>query len=127
MTAPTWLNGVISEFGRAAGVAGLALNASGAVAFRFSNGFALRFEYTGEELVVAVTFNMPYGTAATRRLLSFADPRAAGPVRLRSGIIAKTGAGVVAARIPERDVTLPLVNATFAALWRAAEEIGGAQ
>ena len=37
-----------------------------------------------------------------------------------------SGRALLAVRIPERGVTLPALNAAFAALWRAAGEIGGA-
>ena len=125
MTAPTWMNAVIADFGHAAGVEGLALNASGASAIRFSNGAALRFEYVNEELVVSMTFSISRSTSAIRRLLSIANPRALRGMRFRAGILPKSGAAVVAVRLPERDVTLPVVNSIFAALWRFAEEIGG--
>lgn len=127
MTAPTWMNGVIADFGRAAGVSGLSLNANGAVALTFANGVTLRLEYTGDALIVAVTFRIVRNAPSIRRLLSLANPQAVrGGVRLRAGIIAKTGAAVVASILPERDVTMPLVSAAFNALWRAAEETGGA-
>lgn len=125
MTAPAWMNAVVSDFGRAAGANGFGLGASGSAALRFANGSALRFEYTGDELVVAMTFQPVMNAGTIRRLLSLANPRASWGVRVRSGIIAKTGAAVVAIRMPERDVTLPAVNSAFALLWRAAEEIGG--
>ena len=125
MMAPTWMNAVIADFGHAAGAGGLSLNANGAAALKFANGISLRFEYTGEELVVAVTFRIMHDAMTIRRLLAVANPRIASGVRFRAGIIPKTGAAVVATRIPERDVTLPTVNATFSALWRMAEEIGG--
>jgi type III secretion system chaperone SycN len=119
------MNAVIADFGHAAGVEGLALNASGASAIRFSNGAALRFEYVNEELVVSMTFSISRSTSAIRRLLSIANPRALRGMRYRAGILPKSGAAVVAVRLPERDVTLPVVNSIFAALWRFAEEIGG--
>ncbi|MBQ8126014.1 MAG: hypothetical protein IJ173_09065, partial [Kiritimatiellae bacterium] len=58
MTAPNWIEAVVRDFGRGAGLADFALNARGAAAVRFENGLTLRFEYTGEELVVAVTVPM---------------------------------------------------------------------
>ena len=125
MTAPTWMNAVIADFGRAAGADGLALNAAGSSALKFANGAALRFEYTGEELVVAMTFRMVPDASRLRRLLALANPRASRGLHFRTGIIPKTGAAVVAVRLPERDVTLPIVNSVFSALWRAADEIGG--
>ena len=72
MTAPVWLNAVIGDFGRAAGIGALALNERGAAALRFENGTSLRLEYTGAELVVAVT--VP--SADLKRLLSFSHPKA---------------------------------------------------
>ena len=122
MTAPVWLNAVIGDFGRAAGIGALALNERGAAALRFENGTSLRLEYTGAELVVAVT--VP--SADLKRLLSFSHPKARYGFRVRTGIVPKTGEAVLAVRLAERDVTLPRVNAVFGLLWRLAGETGGA-
>ena len=126
MMAPAWLNAVVRDFGRAAGADSLALNDRGAAALTFETGVALRFEYTGTELVVAVTVPRPADPAGLHRVLSFAHPRAGGRgLRIRAGYLASSGRALLAVRIPERNVTLPAVNAAFAALWRAAGEIGG--
>ena len=122
MTAPVWLNAVIGDFGRAAGIGVLALNERGAAALRFENGTSLRLEYTGAELVVAVT--VP--SADLKRLLSFSHPKARYGFRVRTGIVPKTREAVLAVRLAERDVTLPRVNAVFGLLWRLAGETGGA-
>jgi type III secretion system chaperone SycN len=122
MTAPVWLNAVIGDFGRAAGIGALALNERGAAALRFENGTSLRLEYTGAELVVAVT--VP--SADLKRLLSFSHPKARYGFRVRTGIVPKTREAVLAVRLAERDVTLPRVNAVFGLLWRLAGETGGA-
>ncbi|MBQ6247557.1 MAG: hypothetical protein IJK04_11870 [Kiritimatiellae bacterium] len=121
MTAPAWMDAVIGEFGRAAGLGGLSLGEAGVAALRFENGAALRLEYTGSELVVAMTF--PRGDL--KRLLSFAHPKAAFGFRARCGILPKTGEFLVAVRLAERDVTLPRLNDAFALLWRLAGETGG--
>ena len=121
MTAPVWLNAVIGDFGRAAGIGTLALNERGAAALRFENGTSLRLEYTGAELVVAVT--VP--SADLKRLLSFSHPKARYGFRVRTGIVPKTREAVLAVRLAERDVTLPRVNAVFGLLWRLAGETGG--
>ena len=85
-------------------------------------GFAAR-----ETEVVAVTVPRPADPAGLRRVLAFAHPRAGGPgLRIRAGYLAASGRALLAVRIPERGVTLPALNAAFAALWRAAGEIGGA-
>ena len=122
MTAPVWLNAVIGDFGRAAGIGALALNERGAAALRFENGTSLRLEYTGAELVMAVT--VP--SADLKLLLSFSHPKARYGFRVRTGIVPKTREAVLAVRLAERDVTLPRVNAVFGLLWRLAGETGGA-
>ena len=122
MTAPVWLNAVIGDFGRAAGIDGLALNERGVAVLRFENGAALRLEYTGSELLVAMT----RPSADVRRLLALSHPKARYGFRIRTGILAKTHEAVMAVRIAERDVTLPHVSRVFELLWRLAEEMGGA-
>ena len=122
MVVPVWMNAVISDFGRAAGLGGLVLNERGTVALRFETGVSLRLEYTGSELVVAVT--VP--SADVRRLLSQSHPKARHGFKVRSGLLKKTGEAVMAIRTAERDVTLPRLNAAFGVLWRLVGEIGGA-
>lgn len=122
MTAPVWMNAVIGDFGRAAGLGGLALNERGAAALRFENGASLRLEYTGSELVVAITIP----SADVKRLLSASHWRVRRGLRVRTGIFRKTGEAVAAVRLAERDVTLPRVSAAFEGLWSLAGEIGGA-
>ena len=125
MMAPEWLNAVVRDFGRAAGADTFALNDRGAAAISFENGVGLRFEYTGTELVVAVTVPSPANPALLRRALSFAHPMSGTGLRIRVGYLSKSGCVIFAVRIAERNVTLPAVNAAFSTLWRAAGEIGG--
>lgn len=124
MMVPAWIDTMVKEFGRLAGVQNFALGERGTAALSFETGAELRFEYAGEELVMAVT--VPGGDL--RRLLALSHPRARhGGFRMRTGVIAKSGRRVMAVRIPERDVTLPTINSAFTALWRAAGELGGAR
>ena len=44
MTAPNWIDAVVRDFGRGAGIDGFALNSRGAAAVSFENGFSLRFK-----------------------------------------------------------------------------------
>lgn len=125
MTAPAWMGAVIRDFGHAAGADGLALNERGAAALAFETGASLRLEYTGTELVMAVTVPWRGGADTLKRLLAFSHPRARYGFRVRTGIIAKSNKLIVAVRLAERDVTLPQVNSAFAVLWRLAGEIGG--
>ena len=122
MTAPVWMNAVIGDFGRAARLGGLALNERGAAVLKFENGSSLRLEYTGVELVVAMT--VP--SADVKRLLSLSHPKARYGIRIRAGIIPKSREAVMAVRLAERDVTLPHVSGAFELLWRLSGEIGGA-
>ena len=128
MTAPVWMNAVIGDFGRAAGLNGLALNERGAAVLKFEDGTALRLEYADGTLVVAMT--VP--SADVRRLLALSHPRARYAFRIRTGLLPKTHEGVMAheaimaVQLAERDVTLPRVSGAFELLWRLVREIGGA-
>ncbi len=124
MTAPAWMDATIGDFGRAAGLSGLTLGERGTAAFAFETGAALRLEYTGAELVMAMT--VP-AFSDLKRLLSFSHPMARYGFRIRTGVLPKTQAGVLAIRLAERDVTLPQLNAAFAVLLRLSGELGGAQ
>ena len=81
MTAPVWMNAVIGDFGRAAGLNGLALNERGTAVLKFEDGTALRLEYADAALVVAMT--VP--SADLRRLLALSHPRARYAFRIRTG------------------------------------------
>ena len=122
MTAPAGIDAVIGEFGRAAGVSGMALGGRGTAMLRFETGAVLRLEYTGEELVMA----MEVSAGDLRRLLAVSHPKARHGFKVRTGAVPKTGRQVLAVRLREREVTLPQLNAAFGTLWRLAGEIGGA-
>ena len=124
--APVWLDDVIREFGRSAGLSDFALNDRGAAAVTFETGVQLRFEYAFESLVVAVSIPYPAADpAAARRLLAVAHPSARAPFKIRAGLLTKSGRALLAARFPEREATLPAINAAFNALWRIAEDLAG--
>ena len=131
MSAPAWLDSVVSEFGRSAGLSGLALNDRGVAALKFETGMFLRLEYDGGHLVVEMTVPVasgsPFGVLERfKRLLAYSNPRSRFGVRVRTGFLAKSQSFLLAVMLAERDVTLPQVNGAFAVLWRLANEIGGA-
>jgi type III secretion system chaperone SycN len=126
MKAPDWIAGAVRDFGRGAGIGDFALNDRGAAAFRFENGFTLRFEYREGELVVAAGVPCANDASTARRILAFSHPDARFGVPVRSGYLAKSGGAVFAARLTDQEVTLPVLNTVFAALWRIASEFGGA-
>ena len=69
--APVWLDDIVREFGRSAGLSGFSLNDRGAAAATFETGAQLRFEYAFESLVVALSFPYPASDpAAARRALA---------------------------------------------------------
>ena len=124
--APVWLDDIVREFGRSAGLSEFALNDRGAAAVTFETGAQLRFEYAFESLVVALSFPDPCGDPAdARRLLAAVHPGARPGFKLRAGLLEKSGRAILAARFPEREATLPAVNAAFSALWRLAEDLAG--
>ena len=126
MTAPTWIEAVVREFGQAAGLSGLALNGRGVAALDFENGAALRLEYAFDSLVVALTLPVRLEPATAARLLAYAHPEARYGFKLRVGFLAKSGRAVFAARLADREVTLPALNSVFSVLWRIGQEFGGA-
>jgi len=126
MTAPTWIEAVVREFGKAAGFSDLALNERGAAAISFENGTSLRLEYAFDSLVVALTLPVRLDPATAARILSYAHPKARYGFKLRTGYIAKSGRAILVARLADREVTLPALNSIFSVLWRIGQEIGGA-
>ena len=124
--APVWLDDIVREFGRSAGLSDFALNDRGAAAVSFETGAQLRFEYAFESLVVALSFPYPVSDPdAARRLLAAAHPGARPGFKLRAGLQPRTGRALLVARFPEREATLPAVNAAFSALWRISEDLAG--
>ncbi len=126
MSAPSWIDSAVREFGQTAGLKTLALGDRGSAAVSFDNGVALRFEYVQESLVVSVTIPARLDPGAASRLLAYAHPEARVGFRLRTGYLAKSGRAVFAVRLADRDVTVPVINSVFSALWRIALEFGGA-
>lgn len=128
MTAPSWADALVREFGRGAGVEGLSLGEGGSAAFDFANGRTLRFEWTGDGIAVLVTAPQPGGPGAAKAVLSCAHPDARFGARVRAGLL-KGGTEAVFAVLPDGgEATLPALNAAYRAAWSAADyaEGGGA-
>ena len=127
MSAPSWLEALLREFGKGAGLPDFALDDRGSAALAFENGSSLRFEYAEGTLAVLMTVPSSIDSARAGALLSAAHPDAArGPFRIRTGYLASRGRALFAVRLAEREATLPVLNQAFAALWAAAREYGGA-
>ena len=126
MTTPNWIEAAVRDFGRGAGLGNFALNERGVAAVRFENGIALRFEYALGELVVAMTVPAANTANTARRILAYSHPDARCGAKVRVGYLARSGCAVFAVRLASADVTLPVLDTTFGALWRVATEAGGA-
>ncbi len=122
MSAPKWLNAVIQEFGAGLDLHGFGLNDQNAASLRFETGVSLRFEYAFESLVIAVMIPAAQEPKLMRRLLSYTQPELRPSFKLRVGYLAKSSCVLMAARLSEREVTLPALNAVFTELWRLAED-----
>ena len=127
MSAPVWLESLVKEFGKGAGLPDLALNDRGTAALTFENGASLRFEYADGALAVMMTVPSTLDPSRAAALLAVAHPDARrGAFRIRSGYLASRARALFAVKLAERDATLPVLNQIFAALWDAAREYGGA-
>lgn len=125
--APNWIDAVVRDFGRGAGMDSFALNERGVAALRFEDGRTLRFEYVNDELAVSMSVPVRNDPATARRILATAHPSAARDgLRVRAGYLEKTGCAVFAVRFAARDVTRPALERAFGVLWRIASEYGGA-
>ena len=120
-SAPSWLNAILRQFGEAIGLKDFALNDRGAAVLRFETGLALRFEYAFESLVVALQVPTPPEPAALRRFLSFAQPERRPGFKLRVAYLANQECVMLAARLAEREVTLPVLNTIFGELWQLSK------
>ena len=127
MTAPSWMSAMLAEFGKGARLPGLAFNNRDAAAITFENGHVLRFEYSQGVLSVIMAVPVHLDPERAKSLLAFAHPKAKFGFRVRAGYLSRRQEAVFVVRLDERNVTLPVVNQAFAALWRIAQEFGGVQ
>ncbi len=126
MSAPVWMESLVKEFGKGAGLPDLALNDRGTAALAFENGASLRFEYAEGTLAVMMTVPSSIDSARAGALLALSHPDASrAAFRIRTGYLASRGHALFAVRLAEREATLPILNQVFAALWAAAREYGG--
>lgn len=127
MSAPVWMESLVREFGKGAGLPDFELGDRGVAALSFENGASLRFEYADATLAVLLTIPSPMDAAHAAALLAIAHPDARrAPFRIRTGYLATRGRALFAVRFAEREATLPVLNQVFATLWEVAREYGGA-
>ncbi|MBP5301270.1 MAG: hypothetical protein J6Y80_07665 [Victivallales bacterium] len=119
-TAPSWLNAILRQFGEGIGLKEFGLNDRGAAVLRFETGVALRFEYAFESLVVALQVPSSPEPATLKHFLAFAQPERRPGFKLRVAYLDRENSVLLAARLAEREVTLPVLNTVFGELWQLA-------
>ena len=119
-SAPGWLEAIIRQFGEGIGLKELALNDRGAAVLRFETGASLRFEYAFESLVIALQVPCLPEPAAVKRFLALAQPERRVGFKLRVAYLTQHNSILLAARLAEREVTLPVLNTVFGGLWQLA-------
>jgi len=119
-SAPGWLEAIIRQFGEGIGLKELALNDRGAAVLRFETGVSLRFEYAFESLVIALQVPCPPEPSAVKRFLALAQPERRSGFKLRVAYLSQRNCILLAARLAEREVTLPVLNTVFGELWQLA-------
>jgi len=119
--APSWLMAIIRQFGESIGLKDFALNERGAAVLRFETGFSLRFEYAFESLVVALQIPSPPEPSVLKHFLALAQPERRPGFKVRVAYLAARDSVLLAARLAEREVTLPVLNTVFGELWQLAK------
>ena len=124
MMPPHWMNEVIAEFGRSAGIDGFTFGANGTAALGFESGASLVFEYAYSSLVVMMTVPVALDASVAAKALKFVMPERRGDFRIKAGFLSEKGKVFFAVRLPHEEVTLPVINSAFSHLRRLADQFG---
>ncbi len=125
--APQWLDEILNEFGRGAGLEHLTLGEQGVAALEMTQGMMLSFEYIYPHLTVMVTVEVTKDIETAQKVLLLADPNRQGELLIRSGLLPRANKAFFATILQHEEVTLPLLTTAFAELRRLAERfVGGA-
>lgn len=124
MVPPHWMNEVIAEFGRSAGIDGFSFGANATAALGFESGASLVFEYAYSSLIVMMTVPVALDSSVAEKVLKFAMPERRGEFRIKAGFLSEKGRVFFAVRLPHDEVTLPVINSAFSYLRRLADQFG---
>ena len=124
MVPPHWMNEVIAEFGRSAGIDGFSFGANATAALGFESGASLVFEYAYSSLIVMMTVPVALDSSVAEKALKFALPERRGEFRIKAGFLSEKGRVFFAVRLPHDEVTLPVINSAFSYLRRLADQFG---
>lgn len=124
MVPPHWMNEVIAEFGRSAGIDGFSFGSNATAALGFESGASLVFEYAYSSLVVMMTVPVALDSSVAAKALKFVMPERRGEFRIKAGFLSEKGKVFFAVRLPHDEVTLPVLNSAFSYLRRLADQFG---
>jgi type III secretion system chaperone SycN len=124
MVPPQWMNDVIAEFGRSAGIDGFSFGANATAALGFESGASLVFEYAYSSLIVMMTVPVALDSSVAEKALKFVMPERRGEFRIKAGFLSEKGKVFFAVRLPHDEVTLPVINSAFSYLRRLADQFG---
>ena len=124
MVPPHWMNEVIAEFGRSAGIDGFSFGANATAALGFESGASLVFEYAYSSLIVMMTVPVALDSSVAEKALKFVMPERRGEFRIKAGFLSEKGRVFFAVRLPHDEVTLPVINSAFSHLRRLADQFG---
>ena len=124
MVPPHWMNDVIAEFGRSAGIDGFSFGANATAALGFESGASLVFEYAYSSLIVMMTVPVALDSSVAEKALKFVMPERRGEFRIKAGFLSEKGRVFFAVRLPHDEVTLPVINSAFSYLRRLADQFG---
>jgi type III secretion system chaperone SycN len=124
MMPPHWMNDVIAEFGRSAGIDGFSFGANATAALGFESGASLVFEYAYSSLIVMMTVPVALDSSVAEKALKFVMPERRGEFRIKAGFLSEKGRVFFAVRLPHDEVTLPVINSAFSHLRRLADQFG---
>ena len=124
MMPPHWMNEVIAEFGRSAGIDCFSFGANATAALGFESGASLVFEYAYSSLIVMMTVPVALDSSVAEKALKFVMPERRGEFRIKAGFLSEKGKVFFAVRLPHDEVTLPVINSAFSYLRRLADQFG---
>ena len=124
MMPPHWMNEVIAEFGRSAGIDGFSFGPNATAALGFESGASLVFEYAYSSLIVMMTVPVALDSSVAEKALKFVMPERRGEFRIKAGFLSEKGKVFFAVRLPHDEVTLPVINSAFSYLRRLADQFG---
>ncbi len=123
--APRWLDEIIADFGRGAGIQSLSLGARGVAALAGDCGTAFILEYVHPNLLVRMTAEVVKTPETAKKVLQFAEPLRRGRFAVRTGFMPHADTAFFAVALPHDAVTLPVLMDVFHELRRLAERFAG--